>query len=162
MTFQYRLMKMTDCEEVTHLLQRNAQSQGGGLLGEFPLSKVESMFANSLRVIIAYERNHIVGVVFSFDVKSSALPPLAQYITQQFKTEINNSWFYGPVCIDAAYRGKNMLKPLYDAICAQQTGSPVAFINIDNIRSLKAHQKLGMREIAEFSFAGTRYYLVKG
>lgn len=76
------------------------------------------MFASSLHVIIAHEYSQIVGVVFSFDAKSNALPPLAQYIAQQFKMEMNNCWFYGPVCIDTAYRGKNILKSLYDAICA--------------------------------------------
>lgn len=162
MTIQYRLMKMTDCEKVTHLLQRNAQSQGGGLLGEYPLRKVESMFASSQHVIIAHEEDRIIGVVFSFDSQSPTLPPLVQYIAQQFKKEMNNSWFYGPVCIDVSYRGKNILKSLYDAICAQQTGSPVAFINVDNIRSLKAHQKLGLQKIAEFSFDEIDYYLVKG
>ncbi|EMA3639645.1 N-acetyltransferase [Providencia stuartii] len=158
---QYRLMEITDCEKVAQLLQINAQSQGGGLLGEYPLGKVKGMFASASHTVVAYENGHIVGVVFSFSPHAKALPALAQYITQHFAPIIENNWFYGPVCIDTAYRGKSILKSLYDTICAKQTGQPVAFINSSNIHSLKAHQKLGMQKIAEFTFEHILYYLVK-
>lgn len=162
MTIQYELMQAHDCEEVAILLQKSAQSQGGGLLGEFPLIKVKSMFANSDAVIVARERNHVIGVVFSFQANDTTLPPLLQYITLNFHQEMQNNWFYGPVCIDAVYRGKNILPALYNTICKQHTGKPVAFINNDNLRSLKAHQRLGMQQVAQFVFEGTNYFLVIG
>ena len=61
----YRQMDNTDCGKVAALLQENAQSRQGGLSGEYPLKKVETMFTHALTVIIAQDDDVIAGVVFS-------------------------------------------------------------------------------------------------
>ncbi|EMN4128472.1 N-acetyltransferase [Providencia vermicola] len=160
MPIQYRLMQITDCENVAQLLQANSESQGGGLLGDYPLSKVKMMFTHSTHTIVAYDKNFIVGVVFSFSPYADTLPPLAKYITQQFSEFMENNWFYGPVCIDKTYRGKGILQALFDALRAKHAGNPIAFINASNQRSLIAHQKIGMQEVAQFTFNNVDYYLV--
>ena len=162
MTIKYQLMTEIHCNEVASLLQENAQSQNGGLLGEFPLPKVKTMFANAANVIIAQFENKIIGVVFSFSTESSALPPIAHLIMAKYPSTMKKNWFYGPVCIDKNYRGKNILDQLYHHICAENTGKAIAFINIDNKRSIQAHLKLGMIEIAKFSYNETEYLLVQG
>ncbi|MGG4608814.1 N-acetyltransferase [Providencia sp. Me31A] len=162
MNIKYRLMVQADCLHVTRLLQANAQSQQGGLLGEYPLSKVSAMFTNSASTMIAHNENIFLGVVFSFDSQSASLPPIVHFIIEQYRAIIENNWFYGPVCIDKNYRGKNILKGLYNSICACHTGKPIAFINADNTRSLAAHLKIGMNNVAEFEFQNTSYILVKG
>lgn len=162
MNIEYRLMTQADCFDVTQLLQANAQSQQGGLLGEYPFAKVSAMFANSGSTIIAHDENKIAGVVFSFDIQSASLPPIALFIIEQYSAIIKNNWFYGPVCIDANYRGKNILKGLYNHICAYHTGKPIAFINADNTRSLAAHLKIGMNNVAQFEFQNMPYFLVIG
>ncbi|HGN1705857.1 TPA: N-acetyltransferase [Providencia rettgeri] len=162
MNIQYRLMTQADCLDVAQLLQANAQSQQGGLLGEYHLSKVSAMFTNSTSTMIAHDENKIAGIVFSFDCQSASLPPIAHFIIEQHQAIIENNWFYGPVCIDTNYRGKNILKGLYNSICACHTGKPIAFINADNTRSLIAHLKIGMNTVAEFEFQNTPYFLVKG
>lgn len=65
-----------DLPQVAKLLQANTASQGGGLLGEFPLEKVSEMFNTSLSVIVARKGDIIAGVVFSFPLNTPELPPL--------------------------------------------------------------------------------------
>lgn len=158
----YRQMVNTDCGQVAALLQENAQSRQGGLLGEYPLQKVENMFAHALTVIIAQDDDVIAGVVFSFPVQSAQISPVTAVISQQFGELLENNWFYGPVCIAADYRGQGILPVLYQRLCAENSGKPVAFINQDNERSVRAHLKSGMKEAGHFICDNTPYLLMIG
>lgn len=155
-------MTAKDISAVALLLQANSESQQGGLHGEYPLNRVEAMYQNSTNAIVALYQENIVAVVFSFPVTSFSIPPIAQAIHQRFPEITQNNWLYGPVCIDKSHRGKSLLKNLYQKICSLHGGHPIAFINCKNIRSLKAHQKLGMEIVKNFEFDGTSWWIVKG
>lgn len=160
MTMTIKLMTEQDLPRVAELLQANAASQNGGLLGEFPLEKVREMFTTSLSVVIAEQNGTIAGVVFSFPWNTNKLPPLVAYINQTFPDIVKNNWLYGPICIDQTFRGGTTLKSLFNGICAQNSGKAIAFINSDNARSLRAHEKLGMAAVAECTFDDTDYIIV--
>ena len=86
--------------------------------------------------------------------------PNTQYLGQTLTTE--NSYQYGPVCIDMAYRGQGVLQELF-AHSARQMGKRypilITFINHVNPRSYKAHtEKVGLEVIKNFSFNGNNYY----
>ncbi len=73
-----------------------------------------------------------------------------------------NSYQYGPVCIDMAYRGKGVLEALFQYSTNQMSSRfPVliTFINQVNERSFAAHtKKVGLEVIKTFSFNGNSYY----
>ena len=86
--------------------------------------------------------------------------PNTQYLGRTLTTE--NSYQYGPVCIDMAYRGQGVLQELF-AHSARQMGKRypilITFINHVNPRSYKAHtEKVGLEVIKNFSFNGNNYY----
>ncbi len=86
--------------------------------------------------------------------------PNTQYLTQTLTTE--NSYQYGPVCIDKNYRGQGVLQALF-AYSARQMSKRypilITFINHVNTRSYKAHtEKLGLEVIKSFVFNGNNYY----
>ena len=86
--------------------------------------------------------------------------PNTKYLGQTLTTE--NSYQYGPVCIDMAYRGQGVLQELF-AHSARQMGKRypilITFINHVNPRSYKAHtEKVGLEVIKNFSFNGNNYY----
>ncbi len=86
--------------------------------------------------------------------------PNTQYLGQTLTTE--NSYQYGPVCIDMAYRGQGVLQALF-AHSARQMNQRypilITFINHVNPRSYKAHtEKVGLEVIKNFSFNGNNYY----
>lgn len=73
-----------------------------------------------------------------------------------------NSYQYGPVCIDMAYRGQGVLEELFRYSTSQMSKRyPVliTFINQINERSFAAHtRKVGLEVIKTFSFNGNQYY----
>ena len=82
------------------------------------------------------------------------------YLGQQLTTR--NSYQYGPVCIDMAYRGQGLLENLFTH-SARQMGRRypilITFINHLNPRSFTAHtRKVGMDVIKDFAFNGNNYY----
>lgn len=162
MHYIFRKMTYKDINSVATLLQANSESQQGGLYGEYPQNKVEAMYQYSINTIVALNQENIVAVVFSFPVTSFSIPPIAQEINRRFPEITQNNWFYGPVCIDKSHRGKSLLKDLYQKICSLHGGHPIAFVNSENIRSLKAHQKLGMEIVKNIEFKGTSWWVIKG
>lgn len=82
-----------------------------------------------------------------------------------FRTEviaIENSFQYGPICIDKNYRGSGVFQKLFEAMriaMSKQYPIGVTFINKINKRSFEAHtKKLKMDVIDEFEFNSNNYY----
>ena len=75
-----------------------------------------------------------------------------------------NSYAYGPVCIDRAYRRKGLLRGLYEAQKRDLAGQfevGVALIARNNPHSMEAHVAgLGMTEVGEFEVNGNVFATV--
>ena len=75
-----------------------------------------------------------------------------------------HSFVYGPVCIDRDWRGRGLLRAMYDALRAQVAGrfqAGVAFVAKDNPHSLSAHAEgLGMSVVGDFSFNGRQHWIL--
>ena len=95
--------------------------------------------------------------MFAFMIKD--LPNLA-YQGQKLSTE--NSYQYGPICIDKSVRGTGVLEKLFEFAknkMSERYPILVTFVNITNERSYQAHKrKLGLDVIKEFEFNGNNYY----
>jgi len=72
-----------------------------------------------------------------------------------------NSYIYGPVCIGREYRGRGLLRGLYEAQKKDLAGQfeiGVAFVSRSNSHSLSAHVAgLGMSEAGDFEVRGNVY-----
>ncbi|SNC60991.1 hypothetical protein SAMN06265337_0373 [Hymenobacter gelipurpurascens] len=72
-----------------------------------------------------------------------------------------NSYQYGPVCVDKAYRGSGLLEAIFEFAREKMSHRYpvlVTFINQINTRSYRAHtQKLGLVVLAEFEFNNNHY-----
>ena len=75
---------------------------------------------------------------------------------------IENSYQYGPVCIDKKYRGTDVLPNLFEFSRLQMKERfpiLITFINQINHRSFHAHtKKLNLEVIKTFDFNGNHYY----
>jgi hypothetical protein len=78
------------------------------------------------------------------------------------KVTVDNSYQYGPVCIDASVRGMGLLENIFDfarAEMAKKYPILITFINKKNTRSYAAHtKKLGLQVIQEFGFNQQEYF----
>ena len=75
-----------------------------------------------------------------------------------------NSYIYGPVCIDRAYRRRGLLRGLYEAQKQELAGRfevGVAFVSRSNLHSLTAHVAgLGMTEVGDFELNDKVYVML--
>lgn len=83
-----------------------------------------------------------------------------EFLGQRLSTE--NSYQYGPVCVDKSVRGSGVLENIFDFSRVKMAGRYqiiVTFINKINTRSFVAHtKKIGLQVISEFEFNGNQYY----
>jgi hypothetical protein len=95
--------------------------------------------------------------MFEFMIKE--LPKL-HYLGQTL--DVDNSYQYGPVCIDKSFRGSGVLENLFVFSLKEMSERfpiLVTFVNKNNPRSYAAHtRKLGLLVIHEFEFNGNFYY----
>jgi hypothetical protein len=95
--------------------------------------------------------------MFAFMIEN--LPTLS-YRGQTLSTE--NSYQYGPICIDKSVRGTGVLEQLFSFAkekMSRRFPILVTFVNKANGRSYEAHtRKLGIDVIQEFEFNNNRYY----
>ncbi|MGK5048732.1 N-acetyltransferase family protein [Janthinobacterium sp. GB4P2] len=147
-----------DIDAITALLQANSPSQGGSLTGEFSRDKVAAMADGQSPVIVALHAadGPVVGVLFSAATATVQAPVVLAMLAAYAGSE--NAYVYGPVCIADSERGQGLLALLYSAMREQHgRAEAVLFIRRDNIGSLRAHERLGMREVAAFVFDGAQF-----
>jgi hypothetical protein len=119
---------------------------------------------------VAEEEGNILGYTFAgsweffstweiFPFMISRFPALK---FQEMKISTDNSFQYGPVCIDRKIRGSGIFPKLFETMrtsLAPCFPIGVTFINKLNPRSLKAHtHKLNLEIIDEFEFKGNSFY----
>ena len=147
-----------DVDAITALLQANSPSRGGSLTGEFPRDKVAAMADGASPILVARRAAHgpVVGVLFSAVPATARAPEVLAMVAAYAGAK--DAYVYGPVCIADSERGQGLLALLYSAMRARHGGAEaVLFIRRDNLASLRAHQRLGMREVAAFVFYGAEF-----
>ena len=86
--------------------------------------------------------------------------PHLEYLGQTLS--VDNSYQYGPICIDKSVRGTSVLKEIFNFSLrhmAKRYPVLITFVNQINPRSYEAHtRKLGLDVIQEFEFNGNRYW----
>jgi predicted GNAT family acetyltransferase len=69
-----------------------------------------------------------------------------------------SAYVYGPICVEGAERGRGRAGAMLAELRARLPGREgVLFIRHDNAASLKAHARMGMREVAEFTHGGAAF-----
>ncbi len=75
---------------------------------------------------------------------------------------VENTCHYGPVCIDEAFRGQDILTQLFSAVqafYAPRYPFVITFINKVNERSSRAHaRRTPLSIVGEFDFNGNHYF----
>ena len=107
------------------------------------------------------------AVEWKFYVDSKFVNTVFEYFPRWFNEQTvtaDNSFIYGPACIDERFRGQNILPQLIAAIKARYAENRtfgVCFIDARNLRSLAAHnRKLGFKRMTILPFADVIYYML--
>lgn len=121
-------------------------------------------------VFVAAEGHHIVGYAYAATWSWFSQYPIFEHMISRLPTQTfrgtaltnDNSFQYGPVCIDHALRGTDAFPRLFATLSqCMHARYPIGgtFINKANIRSMKAHtQKLNFKVFDEFEYNGQQYF----
>jgi len=120
-------------------------------------------------LVIAKDNDSVVGFVMSASWEYCSKWPMFQYLISKLgdieykgqKLTTENSYQYGPICIEKKYRGTGVLEGLFEfARKEMQKKYPilVTFVSPKNPRSVKAHvEKLKLENILEFKYNNKSY-----
>lgn len=145
------------------------QRQQGFVTTAFTTAQLLSLLEQH-GIFVALAQERVIGYALAgsweffsqwtiFPFMQARLPQL-QFQGQEITAA--NSFQYGPVCIDAAYRGQSVFPQLFECMrlgLCQRYPIGVTFINRLNTHSYHAHtKKLGMQVIDTFEFNERPYY----
>ena len=135
-------------------------------------SKVEltQLIEEEQGLFIAKEGDTVLAYVMAASWQFwSKWPMFAHMITDLHHLEylgqtltVDNSYQYGPICIDRSVRSSSVLPDIFDfsrVEMAKRYPILVTFVNKINPRSFEAHKrKLGLTVIQEFEYNNNHYY----
>ncbi|MCY7366803.1 MAG: GNAT family acetyltransferase [Chamaesiphon sp.] len=121
-------------------------------------------------VFVAESEQQIIGYLLAGDWKFFSqweifkvmIDRMSKLRFQNRELTVDNSFQYGPICIDQSSRGSQIFPELFDLM--RSSFAPkflvgVTFINKINERSFAAHtRKLNLEIIDEFEFNGNSFY----
>jgi hypothetical protein len=171
-----RIAQHIDIEGITLLQSKylfanlsEEDRKNGFVTTPFTIAQIETLLEND-GVFVAEEAEKIIGYCFagSWDFFSQwAIFPymVARFPDFTFQNQhltVENSFQYGPVCIDESARGKGVFPLLFAEMrrkMAEKYPLGGTFINQINLRSVKAHtEKIDLEIVDEFSFNGNNYF----
>lgn len=136
----------------------------------FTRSQFDDLITKENGIALAVEGGQVIAYVMAASWSFWSTWPLFTYMISDLPNmeymghtlTVENSYQYGPICIDKAFRGTEVLKKLFDFSRSQfQIRYPIliTFINKINTRSYEAHtRKLGLDVIKSFIFNENNYY----
>lgn len=159
MSATIRFATTDDVDQITQLLVANSAAEGGALYGSYSTAKVSGWLQRTSPTVVAMVKDNVVGVLFSASPSEVSAAPVRAML-QAYPGQ-PDAWIYGPVCIDASQRGKQLLSALVKELKTAMNGREgLLFINENNPRSIRAHQRLGMPVVAEFTLEQQRFVVM--
>lgn len=177
MTTEFRSATLNDIKQILTLHARyqvdtinEEDKKDGFITTAFDKEQLTELISEEQGLFIAVQDGEIIAYamaaswgfwsrwpMFAHMIKD--LPNL-QYAGQTLS--VDNSYQYGPVCVDKSVRGQGVFQGIFNyALQEMSKRYPilVTFINKINPRSFAAHtQKVGLDVIQEFEFNNNHYY----
>lgn len=171
-----RIGNKKDIPDILSLQDKNLYSkltekerESGFVTTPFTTEQIEEILKQNGLFVAENEGGLIIAYAFAgtweyfeqweiFNFMVSRFPNLS-YKSKAITVE--NSFQYGPVCIDKLYRGQGLLNQIFEEMrleFVKKFPISITFINSVNVISEKAHtQKLGWEIIDRFEFNNNKY-----
>jgi L-amino acid N-acyltransferase YncA len=148
-----------DIEGILGLQDRNQPDRGGTLSARFSRAWFETALA-AMPVVVARCERRVVGYLVSSPLAAYADVPVVQAMLTAY-SGTPDAYVYGPICIEETERGRGLAGAMFAELRARlPRREGVLFIRRDNAASLKAHVRMGMREVAEFTHGGIAFVVL--
>jgi hypothetical protein len=173
---KHRRLQPSDIPAVLALQEANLLGKVGPAPGGFLSARLGAEqflgIAQDLAVIVAAADAEIAGYLCAaHEEPSRCIPILAAMLDQLPRLSFlgrplgaQRTFVYGPVCVDARWRGQGVLRGMYDALRREIAGdfdAGVLFVAKDNPHSLHVHADgLGMTLVGDFAFDRRSYWIL--
>lgn len=170
---------MDDFEGILSLLRANhisyiseTDKPDGFVTTNFTDAQLETLIVNEQGVTIAKENGKVLALAMAASWEFWAEWPLFAYMIEKLPEFMlegqaltrENSYQYGPICIDKSVRGTGLFERVfYASLAGMRERYPMmaTFINRINHRSYAAHtQKVPLMTLGNFQFNQNDYYLM--
>lgn len=145
-----------DLDGILALQAANQTAQGGSLSASLPRARVAAMM-KEMPLIVSRRGERITGFLMTTTRAMNADLLIVQAMFAAYHGA-PDAYVYGPICVGEEERGKGLAQRMFADLRRFEPGREgVLFIRKDNEPSLRAHLKMGMQEVAVFSFNGFDY-----
>ena len=174
---KYKIAQIEDIEKVLELhfkyqidSIKEEDKKDGFITTAFTKEQMIDLITLEQGLFIAVNDEKVVAYVMSASWKFLSRWPMFAFMVEDLhnleylgqKLTVQNSYQYGPVCVDKEYRRSGVFEQIFDFARENMTKKfpiLVTFINKINARSYEAHtKKLKLEVIKEFSYNNNNYY----
>lgn len=147
----YRRAIISDVSAIRELQQNNLREVGGTLSASLSSSTIGQM-SEDLPAMVAVCDGEVVGYLLTSRPEKTVGQPIIDAMLQAYPVE-ESTIIYGPICVSSKLRGKGVAQGLWNELRRTIPKLQcVCFIRKDNTASINAHTKLGMKEVAFFTY----------
>jgi hypothetical protein len=173
----YKIAELSDIEATLKLHTKyqidsikEEDKKDGFVTTTFSKEDLTELIEQEQGLFIAKEGNEVLAYVMSASWEFWSKWAMFQHMITDLPTlsyngkqlTIENTYQYGPICIDKRVRGTEVLENIFNFALQQMAKRYpilITFVNQINPRSFEAHhRKLGLDIIQEFEFNGNRYW----
>jgi predicted GNAT superfamily acetyltransferase len=145
-----------DLDGIMELQSANQPERGGTLSASLPRSRIAEMM-RAMPLIVARRGERVTGFLLTSTREMNADVPIISAMLSAYPGA-TDAYVYGPICVSSGERGKGLAQAMFAELQRLLPGREgILFIRRDNPASLRAHAKMGMREVAGFAFNGNDY-----
>ena len=174
---QYKIAELCDIDATLKLHAKyqidtidEEDKKDGFVTTAFTKEELTDLIALEHGLFIAKEGDVVLAYVMAASWQFWSRWPMFQHMIKDLPNleylgqtlSVDNSYQYGPICIDKRVRGTDVLKEIFNfSLTHMHKRYPilVTFVNKINPRSYEAHQrKLGLTVMQEFGFNGNTYW----
>jgi hypothetical protein len=161
------ILKLQESNLLANLTE--AERAEGFVTTPFTMEQIQLLLAQT-GVFVVEDQGVVVGYALAGTWDFFAQWPIFPFMVARFpqlsfqnsQITVDNSFQYGPVCIDRTLRGSGIFPQLFETMRSSFSSRfpiGVTFINKINHRSLAAHtRKLNLQVIDEFELDKNAYY----
>jgi L-amino acid N-acyltransferase YncA len=147
--YDIALATRADIGGILELQEQNLRERGGALSVRFAREWFETALSD-MPIIVARKDGEVVGYLVSSSKAAQADVRIIKATLHAYPGS-EDAYIYGPICVAESERGRDLPAVLMSALRKRLPGREgITFIRRDNVRSMRAHAKIGMREVAEF------------
>ncbi len=138
-----------DIVGILDLQDQNLLGPGGLLRVRLPGTFIEAAL-DDLPQIVARRDGKIVAYLLAGSRGLHAQTPIIQEMFRAYPGS-HDAYVYSPICVAESERGHGLATALFGKLREWLPGREcVAFVRRDNAASLRAHLKMGMKDVASF------------